>query len=48
MAKPEVFVLKRNIGDRLKESDFEGPARETMQATGVDPGGRPVFMKPNV
>ena len=48
MAKPEVFVLKRNVGERLKESDFDGPAREMMQAIGVDPGGRPVFMKPNV
>ncbi|MBT5874792.1 MAG: DUF362 domain-containing protein [Candidatus Latescibacteria bacterium] len=48
MARPEVFILKREIENSVREEDFETSAREIMRAMQVDSGGRTVFMKPNV
>lgn len=48
MSRPEVFLSKRRIADKVQESDFAASGREMMRALGVDPGGRTVMMKPNV
>lgn len=48
MARPEVFIFKRQINGKVCEADFEESARSMMRTLGVDPGGRPVLMKPNV
>lgn len=48
MARPEVFIYKRDITDKVKEMDFEASGRIVMRAMGVETGRRPVMMKPNV
>ncbi len=48
MSRPEVYVLKRNIQDPVRDGYFEDMAKEMLRALDVSPGGRLVMMKPNV